>query len=277
MVQFSKEKTKAFLKNAVAKTVVYAKNVCNIMRHSRVALFSVAIIFGLIATLLFSDITIAYEVEYNGTVVARIKNKSDYYKAIGVAQEMLTTCEIGDYAKTPSFRIAFTTERKLTDLNKMAVNIIEETEQIALGSALAIDGEIVACVCIDDALEDTMNSYLKNYYKGDEVVSTFVKNVECVDGYYPVASFVKVDSVMEMFVNLDVKTVQTLRSRKEISYTTVTRKSDSRVLGDVYKAVVGVNGICETVEEIELLNGKVVSTVKMFENVVKQPVQEVKP
>ena len=274
-MQFSKEKVKSIFDKAIEKTVLYTKKVCYLMRHSRLALFSVALVLGLIATLLFSGITIAYEVECNGTVVAQIKNKSDYDKAVNVAQDMLTTCKIGDYAEAPSFRLTVTTERKLTDLNKMAINIIEGTKQLALGSALKIDGEIVGCVCVEDNLQDSVDSYLENYYKGEEVVSTFVKNVEVVDGYYPITSFENINTVKEMLKSLDVKTVQTLRCRKEIAYTSVTRKSDSRVLGDVYKAVVGVNGICETVEEIELLNGKVVSTVKMFENVVKQPVQEV--
>ena len=251
------------------------KWVLHTFRHSRIALFAVSLVIGTVLTILFSGITIAYNVEYNGTIIAQIKTKDQYEAAVNVAQGMLYGGEFKDYASSPKFHITFTTKKNLDNSSEVAVGLIEQTESINKGTALKIDDEIVACVCKEACIEEYIDTYLANYITGGEVTSQFVNKVECVDGYYPNNIFLDLEAAKAKIGTLDVKTVQTIRSQKNIPYTTVTRKSDSRVLGDIQTVVKGISGVKETVETIEMLNGKAVKTTVHSEEIVSQPVQEV--
>ncbi len=261
-------KTKNICVNGIKKVLLT-------FRYSRIALFAVSLIIGTVLTVLFSGITLAYNVEYNGTIIAQIKTKDQYTQALNVAQGMLYGGEFKDFACAPKFHFTFTTKKNLDDSSKVAVGMIEQTDSINKGTALKIDGEIVACVCKESCIEEYIDTYLTNYVTGGEVSSKFVNKVECVDGYYPDNIFFDIEAVKNKIAALDVKTVQTIRSQKSIPYTTVTRKSDSRVRGDVQTVVKGVSGVKETVETIEMLNGKAINTTVHSEVIISQPVQEV--
>lgn len=274
-MKISKKMLKESFSRITGETVSITKKLFYIFRNSRIALFTVALIFSIFATVLFSGITVAYNVEYNGDVIAQIKNKEDYSRALELAKGVFFEGELENYTYSPSFYVTVTTKKRISSASDVAISIIEKTDSINKGTALKIDGTIYCCVSEEVSLKEYIDNYLNSYVQGEEVVSSFVENVECVDGYYPDNSFVSLDSVKEKISTLNIKTVQTLRSQKAIPYTSVTRKSSSRVLGDIYKAVTGVNGVSETVEEIEMLNGKIVKTNVIYENVLKEPVQEV--
>ena len=257
------------------KAIPFIKKTVHLFRHSRIALLSVALIIATLSTVLFSGITVAYELEYNGAVIAQVKEKGDYDKAVKLAQSIFFVGELENYTYTPNFRITVTTEKNLSDLNEIAKQIVEKTDTLGKGAALKIDGEIFTYVSEGCCLKDYISEYLSTYVEGEGITSSFVSNVECIEGYFPDSYFVALDIVKEKLSTLDVKSLQTIRSQETIPYTSVTRKSDSRVLGDIQKVVTGVNGISETVKNVEMLNGKVVKTELVSENIIKNPIQEV--
>lgn len=266
---------KETLNKSASAVLSGAKKVLHTFRYSRLALFAVSLIIGAALTILFSEITLAYNVEYDGAIVAQIKNKAQYSDAEKIAEGMLYGGDFKDYAVSPKFHITFTTKKNLDDCSNVATKIIEQTKTISKGTAVKIDGETVACVSKDALIEDYIKSYLDNYVVGGEVTSQFVQNVECVNGYYPTNIFLDTNAVKDKLSALDVKTVQTIRIQEAIPYTTVTRKSDSRVLGDVQTVVKGANGVKEKVETVEMLNGVAVNTTVHSENIILNPVQEV--
>ena len=257
------------------KAIPFIKKTVHLLRHSRIALLSVALIIATLSTVLFSGITVAYELEYNGAVIAQVKEKGDYDKAVRLAQSLFSIGELENYIYTPSFRITVTTEKNISNLSDVAKQIVEKTDTLGKGAALKIDGEIFTYVSEGCCLKDYISEYLSTYVEGEGITSSFVSNVECIEGYFPDSYFVALDIVKEKLSTLDVKSLQTIRSQETIPYTSVTRKSDSRVLGDIQKVVTGVNGISETVKNVEMLNGKVVKTELISENIVRNPVQEV--
>ncbi len=257
------------------KALPVVSKAVHLFRHSRIALLSVALVIATLTIVLFSGITVAYELEYNGAVIAQVKDKDDYDKAVKLAQTLFSVGELENYTYKPSFRITVTTERNLSDLSDVAKLIVEKTDALGKGAALKIDGEVFAYVSKECCLKDYINNYLSSYIEGEGITSSFVNNVECVEGYFPNASFVTLDAVKEKLSTLDVKSLQTIRKEEIIPYTSVTRKSDTRVLGDIQKVVAGVNGISETVKYVEMLNGEIVNTELISEKIVRNPVQEV--
>ncbi len=265
----------SFFNTAKTFTVKYAKKVLHTLRYSRIALFAASLVIGTIITVLFSGITLAYNVEYNGTVIAQIKTKGQYVQALSAAENMLYGAELKELTTAPKFHVTFTTKKNLDDSNTVADEMIKQSDSVSKGIALKVDGEIIACVPDDARLVEFISDYLENYVTEGEVSSEFVKEVSCVYGYYPNNLFYDIKAVEEIIFSLDVKTVQTIRSQKEIPYTSVTRKSDSRVLGDIQTVVTGVNGVKETVETIEMINKTAVKTVVESEVIISQPVQEI--
>ncbi len=274
-MKITKEQFLSFCIVAKDKIAEYIKKTAYLFRHSRIALLSVAVIIATLCTVLFSGITVAYELEYNGVIIAQVKDKDDYDKAVKLAQSLFAANELESYTYTPRFHITVTTEKNLSDLSELAKQIVEKTDSLGKGAALKIDGEVFAYVAEECCLTDYINNYLSTYVEGEGVTSSFINNVECIEGYFPDNYFVSIDTVKEKLCCLDVKSLQTVCTQEEIPYTSVTRKSDSRVLGDIQKVVTGVNGITETVKNIEMLNGEIVNTTLVSENVIKNPVQEV--
>lgn len=267
------------LKNTALKVTEFvisgSKKLCHSFRCSRLFLFAVSLVICTILTVFFSGVTLAYEVEYNGTVVAQIKSKSDYSKVLSAADSLLYGESFKKYALTPKFHLTVTCDKNINSPREIAVGIMEQTASINRGTALKVDGEVIACVGRNENLGEYLDDYLANYIVGGEVVSEFVKNVETIEGYYPSDIFFDMETVKAKISALDVKTVQTIRKQKSIPYTSVTRKSDTRVLGDIQRIVTGVNGVKETIETVEMLNGKTINTTIHSETIISQPVQEV--
>jgi murein DD-endopeptidase MepM/ murein hydrolase activator NlpD len=270
-VKFLKEK----LNSLIEKIAPVFKKLCHIFRYSRIALATLVLVFSVAATSLFAGLTIAYNIEYNGSVIAQVKDKKAYDEAVNIAKTMVTSCCFEEYAYTPEFHITVTTEKNLATPNDIAISIMEKTDSIGNGTALKIDGEIFASVSADCNLNDYIKNYLANYVQGEDVKSSFLQKVECVNGYYPDNTFASFEVVKEKIAQLDVKTVQTLHTTETIPFTTATRTSSERGTSYYQKIVTGVNGVKECVKEVTMVNGEVTDSFTIYEEVITQPVQEV--
>ncbi len=270
-MKFLKEK----LNSLIEKIAPVFKKLCHIFRYSRIALATLVLVFSVAATSLFAGLTIAYNIEYNGSVIAQVKDKKAYDEAVNIAKTMVTSCCFEEYADTPEFHITVTTEKNLATPNDIAISIMEKTDSIGNGTALKIDGEIFASVSSDCNLNDYIANYLANYIQGEDVKSSFIQKVECVNGYYPDNTFASFEAVKEKIAQLDVKTVQTLHTTETIPFTTATRTSSERGTSYYQKIVTGVNGVKECVKEVTMVNGEVTDSFTIYEEVITQPVQEV--
>lgn len=274
---FEKAKTFiiSFFDSVKANFKLYTKKALNVLYRSRVALFAVSLAIGIILTIVFSGITIAYNVEYNGAIVAQIKTKAQYSQAITAAKSMIYGDDFSDFESSPKFHVTFTTKKNLDSSNEVAASIIEQTDSFSKGTAVKVDGEVVACVSTDLHIEKYIANYLDTYIDSDDDTTEFVKDVRCEIGYYANDLFINDDEAYEVIKSLDVKTVQVKRMQRSIPFTSVTRKSSSRVLGDIETVVKGVNGVKETVETLEMINGEVVNSTVESEVIISEPVQEV--
>ncbi len=267
-----KEKAVVFFKAAIS---VLNKIILFIKRNSKLV-FAVVSLITVIFTSLYSGVIVAYSVEYNGKPIAIVKSKADYQAAMEIAQGLVKCDKIQDYAYSPDFSMTITLSKKLSDTEDIALNILDGTESINKGDALFVNGEYIACTSYENNLSDYVNNYL-DAFNADyaEATSEFVENVTVENGYYPCAKLVDISSFEEILKTLQVKTTVTIRKQTAIPFNSVTRKTDTRYVGDSVKAVIGQNGIEESLERIVYVNGKETERELLESVVVKTPVDEV--
>lgn len=244
-------------------------------KHSK-PIFSIVAVLTLIITSLYTGVILAYNVEYNGKAIAIVKSKADFEDAVNFAQDMVECERIRDYAYTPAYSMTITVEDKITDTAEIAQTIIEETETINKADALFINGEYFACTSSDNALQKEINNYLESYNSSfDEACSSFVEDVKVESGYYPTENLCELSVLFEKLKELEVKTTVKVRNQTAIPFGSVTRKTDTRYVGDTVRAVAGQEGIEETVENIVYINGEEISREVLESTVVKSPIDEV--
>lgn len=249
------------------------KAFCN--KYSKI-IFCIVAVVAVVFTTLCSGIVVGYSVEYNGKSIAIVRNKADYDAAIDIAQSMVKCDEIKKYAYTPDFSITLTVEGNITETATLAQNIINETESINLADALFINGEFIACASAESDLEQMLNDRLDSYNSSFEnATSVFVDDVEVVTGYYLCENILNDEAVIEKISALQVKTVVSQVEQTVIPFKSITRKTDTRYVGEAVTAVVGQQGIEEKVANIVYINGEEVSRELLESVVVKSPVDEV--
>ena len=266
------ENCKKFLKILAAKAVKFFK----FYIASRVALVATAVILGLAVTVLFGDLTIAYNVHYNGAFVGTVRQKSDYEPAMVLVQQSVESAELGNYMDKPHYLLTFTSKKNISAAETLAKNIIENTDSIALADAVLLNGEVIGCIPTGQGLKECYENCLNRFNpEGVEVSASFVDDVKLVSGYYTTDSFCTLEQISEKLNQLSVQTTVVERCQTAIPFSTTTRKSADRYVDEYVRVVSGVNGVEESVQKTTYING--VQTNKEFfdKTVVKEPVNAV--
>lgn len=267
-----KEKLYYFFKLLIKYLTVF---VLFIKKNSKLT-FAVVALATVIFASLSSGITVAYSVEYNGKPIALVKSKEDYQKAYDFAECLVDCDKFKEHTHSPYFSMTFTLVDKLSDTEDIALNILNSTETIMNGDALYINGEFVASTACENNLSGVINNYLDTFNSGyAEAESEFVDNVTVKKGYFHQTKLSNISDFEEILKTLQVKTTVTLRQQTAIPFKSVTRKTDTRYVGDSVKAVTGQNGIEESLERIVYVNGEEQSREVLESVVVKTPVDEV--
>ncbi len=246
-----------------------------ILNKSKLIVFTLLVIIGIVSTSLYSGVTLAYSVEYNGEVIGQIKDKEEYDEAIHIANGMVDSVDFEQYAYTPEFSIIFTTEESLTTPDDVALSLIEKTADICEGTCVYINGQIVAYISGEYDVNGFIETYLAGYVEGEEIVSSFVAPVECVKGYYHKSVFTSFEDLKALLISLDVQSVQTVRTPVSVPFETVKRRDDSVALGVQKTESEGANGINNSVTNVIMVNGEVVKTEYVGEVVVTEPISKV--
>ena len=251
------------------------KTAGRVLNKSKIIVFVLIVISGLVSTSIYSGVTFAYSVEYNGAVIGQIKDKSEYDEAVDIANSMVDSVNLEQYAHTPEFTFTFTTEGNLTSVNDVARGILNETKDIKPGYCVYINGKTVAYISAENDISAFVENYLKNYVEGEDIVSSFVAPVEWVEGYFHKSVFTSFDDFKALLGTLDVQSVQTLRTPVEIPFETVKRRDDNLTLGKERIEKAGVKGINNDVSHVIMVNGEVVKTEYIGHEVVSVPEAQV--
>ena len=222
-----------------------------------------------------AGITFGYDVECDGKIIATVRDASVLEKAKNLASRSVEKESIQKAIVKPQLAVTLTVADKLDNAESVANAIIENSEKIVLGSALKVNGEIVACVIsgdLESALEARKNAYNK---EGLENNSSFVDSIEIESGYYLKKDVVEAEAVNDIINALQVKTVSTVVTDSSVAFKTTKVKTDTQYLGYYKVTSKGKNGVNRKTEQVEFVNGVETARTLISQETVSAPINEV--
>lgn len=171
--------------------------------------------------------------------------------------------------------MTLTVSNRLCSALKLADAIIENTNDIVEASALVVNGETLLCgdaEALDDCLEKRRTAFETN---GAENSSEFTDEVKTEKGYYLKSEIATNEELEAAAQKLNVKTVSVITTDTAIPFTTKTVKTKDELIGYSSVKTAGQNGINRKTENVEALNGEVVSRAEIKTEVIKEPVEQV--
>ncbi len=261
------------MKKAQFKDLLYKAG--KLLNKSKFIVFALLVVIGIFTTTIYSGVTVAYALEYNGEVIGQIKEKAEYDEAVAIVNEMMEDVNFEDYAHTPQFKVTLASENSLTSPSSVAESLVEKTSSIEKGVRVCINGKTAAYIKEDYNARGYIENYLSNYVEDKAFVSSFVAPVECIDGYFLKSEFTPFSVFEALIESLDVQSVKTVKTEKEIKFDTVKKRSDSLSLGLVKTESEGVKGLKYSVSQIIMVNGEEIKTEYIGDEIVKEPVDKV--
>ena len=235
------------------------------------AFAAVAVIYSFFA----SGATLAYNVNYDGKVIATVKNKRELENAINLVLDSVTGVNVERALCKPQCSAVIVLGSGIDGKQVVADAIIENSKDIVKGSALYVDGKLVATV-----EGDKLDAYIDEYCSRFAVANgnceiEFVENVETEDGYYLSANFDTAEDVEEILSNLSVKTVANVVTNIRLAYKTITNKSNEMMIGDTRVINEGSEGLRQKTECITYVNGVEQTRTLISDVTVSNPVNRV--
>ncbi|MDD6478828.1 MAG: peptidoglycan DD-metalloendopeptidase family protein [Oscillospiraceae bacterium] len=262
-------------KNLLENLKGLAKDFLSNKRLIKVVSFVAAGLTAFLVCIASSGATIGYDVNYNGQVIATVKNKQVFTSVSNSIKKRLGKKSKGEIA-APSFKAVVTLKSKLSSKNEVKKAIIDNTDTIAYTSLLRINGENIAYISNGD-LEKHLEEYKNSFnIKGSKSVSTFVDDIEVITDYFFTDNVYTIEEAKDIISSIKVQTKATVTSEKEIAFSTNVQYTSAQMLGYSKITKVGKVGKRVTTEDIIYLNGKVVSRVQKSSKVTRNPVSQIK-
>ncbi len=246
-----------------------------ILNKSKIIVFALLVIVGIFTTTVYSGVTFAYALEYNGEVIGQIKDKEQYDEAVKIVNEMMDEVNFEEVASTPEFRMVITNEERLLTPEGVADGLVKRTSSIEKGTRITVNGKTAAYIKDVFGAEDFIKNYLDNYIADKDYVSSFVAPVECTDGYFLKSDFTSFSVFEALIKSLDVQSVKTLKEEKEIKFSTIKKRDDTLAFGSTKTYSKGINGLKYAVTKTYMVNGEEVKTEFVGDEIARQPVDEV--
>lgn len=232
-------------------------------------------IISLAISVVSTGITLGFNVEYGDKVIATIGAAKDLENAKQQAIDAVSGKNAKGVFEAPQLSLTITLNNKLDSAEKLADAIIENTSDVVSAGVLVVNGEEVACLDIEN-LNTLLEARRTAYYVWDaENEASFTQNVEVKESYYVKDEVNSVEEVTAIVGQLEVKTVSTVTTDKETSYSTRKIKTDTKPLGYYSVTTKGEKGIIRTIAKVESVNGEQTSYEELSSEKVKDSVTEV--
>ena len=222
-----------------------------------------------------AGITLGFKVNYAGSFIATIRSAAVFDDAKSIAVNNIESSNAEGAIKQPNFKMTLTVSNRLCSALKLADAIIENTNDIVEASALVVNGETLLCgdaEALGVCLEKRLTAFETN---GAENSSEFTDEVKTEKGYYLKSEIASAEELEAAAQKLNVKTVSVITTDTAIPFTTKTVKTKDELIGYSSVKTAGQNGINRKTENVETLNGEVVSRAEIKTEVIKEPVEQV--
>ncbi len=238
-------------------------------------MFAVVAVIAIVMSLSFTGARVAFNVNYEGKVIATVSNKKQFGIALQKVVSSVNGSDVESVVSDPSFDATIVLNEGISSEDELATAIIENTDEIVSAASLFINGEQVACV-EQGALEAYINSHLNSFaVSGNNCTTEFMEDVKIESGYYMLSELDDVESVHDDISALTVVTRVQQVSEVVVPYKSTVKKTNEKVVG--YKAVTttGVSGLNRVTEDVVLVNGQETSRTNVSTEVISNPVSEV--
>lgn len=237
--------------------------------------FCLVLVLSVVVTVMSIGLTIGFNVNYSGKMIATIRDTSVFEKAREIVVNEIGGFEKEEAINSPKFVMTLTVAENLCEPTTLANVIIENTDEIVLASALMVNGETVATTetaNLTDLIEARRTSY---FVEGAENTASFTEKLEIKDGYCLKSELSSTEEITEAINNLEVRTVSTIVSEKTVPHTVKKLKTQSYKVGysKVYQA--GQDGLVKTTTTKETVNGASVCEDKISTDVITEAVQQI--
>lgn len=266
---------KGFAINFANFTVTMIKKLLASPIYVKVAALSAVVALTFIIGMTAVGARFCLKVNYEGSVIATVKNKGQFARAVSLVEEKVKGDDVASAVSSPSYKVVISLNSDISKDEEVADQIIEKSSKIVKATAVVVNDELEACVDTDK-----INAYLDERYasskpEGVECAITFEENVKFEESYFVASDIKDISAVEDMLSGLTVKAVATVTRDVTVNYETVTKTTDSQPVGYKKTQVKGQNGLNRVTEEVVYVNGVESSRTALSTIVVSEPIDEV--
>ncbi len=237
--------------------------------------FALVALLSIVVSVVACGITLGFNVNYSGKNIAVVRKTAVFDKAKELVLESIEDEKTAKAIEKPRFALTITINDKIDTEDKLADAIIENTDNLTSGFAVKVNGEVLTYTD-NNEIENYIEQVRCRYYiDGAQNDAYFVDDVKLENGYYLNNKIEDEETVNAKLDTLQVKTVSTVITEKEIAFTTKTVKNSKQDVGYSKVITEGVKGITRNTESVETINGSETARNKVSSEVVKEPVQKV--
>ncbi len=237
--------------------------------------FALVAVLSLVVSIVACGITFGFNVNYSGKNIAVVSKTSVFEKAKALVLENVEDKKTADAIEKPKFAFTITITDKLDSETKVADAIIENTEEITTGFAIKVNGEVLTYTDSKDVKDYIEQVRCRYYIEGAQNTASFVDDVKVEEGCYLNSKLEDEQTVKSKLDTLQVKTVATVTSEKEVAFSTKTVNNNKENVGYAKIVTAGVNGLNRKVETVETINGSETARTEISNEVIKEPVTQV--
>ncbi len=234
-----------------------------------------AALIAILLSLSFSNIKIAYKLNYGNQAVASVESLSEISDALTLVEARVSGSNIKAAVTMPKYNLSLEREENLSSQAEVAEAIIKNSEEIVSASVLLINGEEIACV-EQGVLDSYINERLDKFaVKGKKCVSSFIDDVEIKNGYYLCCEVENIESAQKHIDALSVKTEAVVESKVSVAYQTTVKKTNEKVTGYSRVNQKGVKGVKKLTEKVVFIDGEEQSREVTSSVMISEPVTEI--
>ena len=231
--------------------------------------------FALTFIMLFaSDVSISYNVRYNGKRVAQVESTSVYFEGAKMALDKVSSENPEQLMEKPFFFPVLTINGGKSSSEDVANEILNNSPKIIKGYSVTLDSQQKLFVSNDAEFNSALNARLESFAVENGTTS-FTNAVALSTVYCANVDFAseaeQTEFVNSLNVMTEVNTVKTI----EIPYKTVTQKTTAELAGYNQVSTKGEKGEKQETHNIKYLNGQVIEDTTTHTAVLKEAVNEV--
>ncbi len=240
----------------------------NLSHARKIAVYLIFSVFAIAIGLGASGVRFAYNVNYDGQVIATVKDKTQFDAAVKLVKQKVNCFEreLDVAVTTPTYEATVVLNSGIDSEVTIADAIIANTDKIDMGYQLKIDGRPVALLK-DDSLASYIEEYKNSFAsKEGESVCKFEKSVTLEKNYFVSANFDTELDAKALINSVPVRCVTTVTNDVVIENSTIKQNTATMLRGDTQVLVEGSNGLRRLSQTVITVNGE--ETVRITNSAV---------